>query len=163
MKNYILTIVRFPFAVKWFLVTEILFGLGIGIWNVSLNFHLKSLGFSDIHIGGVLAFGSFFTAIFSLIAGELGDRLGFHPAMIMGCILKGAGIVIIAVSPSIISVFAGQIIISLGDSLVLSSEFPFLLGLVEEKHRNTVYSLLISIFLFAMFIGNLSGGFMTMS
>lgn len=161
MKNYFRTITEFPFAVKWFLITEMLFGLSIGIWNVSLNFHLKSLGLNEIQIGGALAFGSICTAIFSLFAGEFGDRLGFHPAMVIGCILKGSGIVVIALSPNIFCIFFGLLIISFGDSLVLSSEFPFLLSLIEEKHRHTVYNLLISSFLFAMFIGNISGGFMS--
>lgn len=160
MRQYFRSILGLPLAVKWFLLTEMVFGLSIGIWSINLNFHLKSFGFVDLGVGSILAFGSVTTAAFSFFAGGLCDRIGFHPAMLYGCIIKGGGMVVIAFSQSPVSAYAGFLIMSLGDSFVLSSEFPFILSLVEEKLKDTVYNLLICAFLFAMFFGNIAGGYL---
>jgi DHA1 family multidrug resistance protein-like MFS transporter len=158
MKQYFRSIIQLPPAVKWFLLTEMAFGLSMGIWNVNLNFHLKACGQTDLGIGSLLAFASVATALLSVFAGGLCDRIGFHPAMMSGCIIKGCGMIVIALAPNIGTVYAGLLIMSLGDALVLSCEFPFLLSLVEEELRNMVYNLLICSYLFAMFFGNLLGG-----
>ena len=160
MGKYLRSIASLPLAVKWFLMTEMIFGLSIGIWNINLNFHLKSCGFADLNIGSVLAFGSIATAAFSFFVGGLCDRFGFHPAMFFGCLIKGAGMSLIALSQNPLAIYAGFAIMSLGDSLVLSSEFPFILSLVEEKFKDMVYNLLICAYLFAYFFGNIAGGYM---
>ncbi len=160
MIGYFRTIGGFPFPVKLFLATELFFGLGIGIWSINLNFHLKANGFSEADIGMILSVGSLLTAFLSLMAGQLCDRMGYHPAMWIGNLLKGSGMIIIAVFPWFNSAVLGQIVFSVGESLVLSCEFPFILGLVSPEFRNMVYSLLISFYLFAMFLGNLFGGYM---
>ncbi len=160
MRQYIRTISGLPAAVKWFLLTEMVFGLGSGIWSINLNFHLKSCGFIDVGIGSILAFGFVTTALFSFFAGGLCDRIGFHPAMLYGCVIKGAGMIVIAFSHNPVLAYTGFLIMSLGDSFVLSSEFPFIVSLVEEKLKSTVYNLLICSFLFAMFFGNIAGGYL---
>lgn len=160
MRQYFRSILGLPLAVKWFLFTEMVYGFSIGIWNINLNFHLKSCGFVDLGVGSILAFGSIATAVFSFFAGGLCDRIGFHPAMLYGCITKGIGMAVIAFSKGSAVSYAGFLIMSLGDSFVLSSEFPFILSLVEEKFKDTVYNLLICAFLFAMFFGNIAGGYL---
>ena len=160
MRHYIRSIFHLPVAVKWFLLTEMIFGLGIGIWSVNLNFHLKACGLNDLGIGSLLAFGSIATAILSVFAGSLCDRIGFHPAMMFGCIIKGCGMIVIALAPNIGTLYAGLLITSFGDAFVLSCEFPFLLSLVETELRDLVYNLLICSFMFAMFFGNILGGYL---
>jgi MFS transporter, DHA1 family, multidrug resistance protein len=160
MKQYFRSIIQLPFAVKWFLLTEMIFGLGIGIWSVNLNFHLKACGFTDLGIGSLLAFGSVATACFSIFAGWLCDKVGFHPAMMFGCIMKGSGMVLIAFAQGSWLAYAGLLVASLGDAFVLSSEFPFILSFVEEKVKDMVYNLLICSFLFALFFGNIAGGYL---
>jgi MFS family permease len=160
MEKYLRSIAALPLAVKWFLATEMIFGLSIGIWNINLNFHLKSCGFADLNIGSVLAFGSIATAVFSFFVGGLCDRIGFHPAMFFGCLIKGVGMSLIALFQYPLATYAGFAIMSLGDSLVLSSEFPFILSLVEEQLRDMVYNLLICAYLFAFFFGNMAGGYL---
>lgn len=160
MGRYLKSIIQLPLAVKWFLCTEMLFGLGVGIWSVNLNFHLKAGGQNDLGIGSLLAFAAIATALLSVFAGGLCDRIGFHPAMMFGCILKGCGMAAVALAPGIGLIYAGLLVMSVGDALVLSAEFPFLLGFVEPEHRDMVYNLLISFFLFAMFFGNILGGYL---
>lgn len=160
MRHYIKSIIQLPTAVKWFLLTEMIYGLSIGIWSVNLNFHLKACSLNDLGIGNLLAFGSIATAIISVFAGSLCDRIGFHPSMMFGCMMKGCGMIIIALAPSIPTLYIGLLITSLGDAFVLSCEFPFLLGLVETELRDMVYNLLICSFLFGMFFGNILGGYL---
>lgn len=160
MRHYIRSIFQLPIAVKWFLLTEMIFGISIGIWSVNLNFHLKACSLNDLGIGNLLAFGSIATAVLSVFAGSLCDRIGFHPAMMFGCIMKGCGMIVIALAPNIATLYAGLLVTSLGDAFVLSCEFPFLLSLVETELRDMVYNLLICSFMFGMFFGNILGGYL---
>ncbi len=153
-------ILQLPAAVKLFLATELCFGFGTGIWNLNFNFHLKELGFSEVDLGTIAAFGSVSVAMVSVIAGRLCDRIGYHPAMVLGCLLKASGMAIIAALPGMEFAFAGQLISGIGDAFILPSEFPFLLSLVDEKYKSLVYNLLICAYLFAMFFGNLAGGYL---
>ncbi len=160
MKTYIKSIISLPAPAKRFLATEALFGLSIGLWILNLNFHLKSIGFSDQQLGIVLALATIGTAILSLFAGAVLGRIGFQRAMVIGCIAKGIGMIIVALSASFPMVLICQLLSSVGDALVLSAEFPFLLSLVSEEDRHKVYNLLMFMFLGAMIAGNIIGGYL---
>lgn len=161
MTSYLKSIAGLPFPVKWFLITELLFGFGMGVWNLNLNFHLKAIGFSNFAIGNVIAVGSVATAIISVWAGRLCDRFGFHPSMVFGCLAQGFGMVIMAAAGDMIILVAGQMVFSAGSAFILSSEFPFIVSLVEEKYKQLVFNMLIVSFQAAMFVGNLAGGVLT--
>ncbi len=160
MKNYIDTLLKLPFPVKWFLITEGLFGLGFGVWNVNLNFHMQSMGMSDASIGILLAINTFVTAGISVFTGDLSDRVGFYHSMIYGCIIKGIGMLIVAFSSSFSTFAIALALMAIGDALVLSCEFPFLFSFTPEEHKQTIYSLLIAFFMLSMMIGNAVGGFL---
>jgi predicted MFS family arabinose efflux permease len=134
--------------------------MGTGLWSLNLNYQLKVKSLSEAQIGLALAVSAITTALLSVVLGRVCDRMGFKPAMVAGCIFKGAGMLLTAVVPSFGMIITAQLIIGFGDALVLSSEFPYLLSLVEEKYRSTVYNLLISVFMFFMIIGNIVGGFL---
>ncbi|MDP4092928.1 MAG: MFS transporter [Bacillota bacterium] len=158
MRQYLKMILELPFAVKWFLMTECLFGFSIGVWNLSLNFHLKVYGLSDINIGAILSFGLFVTAFVSVLAGTLGDRIGYRPVMVIGCVVQGTGMLVIALGSGYQLFYGGQLLYGAGSAFILSSEFPFITGLVEEKFKQLVYNLLICAYLTAMVFGNILGG-----
>ncbi|NTV90531.1 MAG: MFS transporter, partial [Clostridiales bacterium] len=158
-KTYIKSIIALPAPARLFLLTEALFGLSMGLWGLNLNFHLKAIGFSGEQVGIILALGTIGTACLSLIAGPTLSRVGFRKAMYLGCIVKGIGLLLIAISVSFPAVILSQLLSSLGDAFVLSVEFPFILSLVTEKDRHKVYNLLMFMFLGAMIIGNIVGGY----
>ncbi|MHB8062589.1 MAG: MFS transporter [Ruminiclostridium sp.] len=153
-------IVRLPKSVKWFLITELVYGFGLSIWNLTYNFHLKSNGFTQLGIGMLISFGSVVTCILSPLAGGLNDRLGFRMGMVFGCIIKGTGMLLVAFAPRYEFIYLGQMLFSIGNAFILSSEFPFILSLVDEEFKHVVYTLLIGIAQFGMIIGNLTAGFL---
>ena len=107
MRHYLRLIKNLPFSVKLFLLTEMLFGFSIGMWSLNLNFHLLAKGISKLDVGTVLLFGSIATAVFSLVAGEMSDRIGFHKAMVFGCIMQGMGMILITFAPSLAFLYTG--------------------------------------------------------
>ncbi|MCX7921113.1 MAG: MFS transporter [Clostridia bacterium] len=160
MRQYLRLIGGLPFAIKWLLITELLYGFAMGIWGVSLNFHLADKGFNDIGIGNILAIGSIITAAASLIAGSLCGRVGFNKGMFFGSIIRSCGIVIMATAPSYHYIFLGQVLFSIGGAFIESSEFPLLLSLLKGKNVQVAYNLLFCVYQLSMLFGNLCGGFM---
>ncbi|PWW02856.1 fucose permease [Paenibacillus cellulosilyticus] len=161
MIDYVKSIAGLPFPVKWFLITELLFGFGMGVWNLNLNFHLKAIGITNFAIGNIIAAGSVATAIISIWAGRLCDRFGYHRSMVFGCLAQGVGMAVIAAAGDSIMLVAGQLVFSAGSAFILSSEFPFIVSLVEEKYKQLVFNMLIVSYQAAMFAGNLSGSVLT--
>lgn len=158
MKQYLRNIINLPFSVKLFLVTEALFGFSIGIWNLTLNFHLKINGLTDLNIGTVVSFGLFITAVVSIFAGILSDKVGYRPIMLIGCLIEGLGMIFLAFFPDNTLAYIGQFIYGFGYAFILASEFPFITGLVEERFKQLVYNLLIGTYLLAMVFGSIIGG-----
>lgn len=154
MYEYFQRIKTLPFYTKLFLLTEIPFGFAIGIWNVCLNFHLKQIGLDDVGIGSLTAFGMIVIACVSILAGFLNSRLGYRMVMAAGCVLLGAGFLVISLDAGVISAIPGQFLYSSGLACLLATEFPFLTATVENNQKQIVYSLLISIYFFAMIFGN---------
>ncbi len=158
MKQYLRNIINLPFSVKLFLITEALFGFSIGVWNLTLNFHFKVNGLSDINIGTVVSFGLFITAVVSVFAGILSDKIGYRPIMTLGCLIQGMGMIFLALFPDNTLAYIGQFIYGFGYAFILASEFPFITGLVEERFKQLVYNLLIGTYLLAMVFGSMIGG-----
>ena len=51
MNEYMKQLVKLPNKAKIFLFIEALMGMGIGIWNVNLNFFFSSRGLTPAEIG----------------------------------------------------------------------------------------------------------------
>ncbi len=158
MKQYFKSIINLPISIKLFLITEALFGFAMGLWSLDLNFHFKANGLTDIKIGAVVSFGLFITAGISIFAGILADRIGYRPVMVLGCLIQGIGMICLALFSNVVFVYISQFLYGFGSAFILSSEFPFITGLVEEKFKKLVYNLLISTYLLAMVLGNFLGG-----
>lgn len=159
MLKYFRLILGLPLSVKWLLFTEMLYGFSMGIWGVNLNFHLIDKGFSNVNIGNLLAFGFIITAVVALVSGALGSKFGHTKAMVVGCMVRGLGIIFMALSNRTEFIFLGQALFSIGGALISSSEFPLLLDLLEEKQMQVAYNLSFSVYQFSMFFGNIIGGF----
>jgi predicted MFS family arabinose efflux permease len=158
MVDYLKLILKLPSSVKLLLLTKIITGVGMGMWNLNLNYFLSSKGMLSREIGMVVSVGSFSTAIFAIICGYLCDKLGFKRSMLTGCILKaGAMMLTVVATPGSILYFA-RIANGFGDCFIMVCEYPYITSLVEKESKNTVYSLLFSVSMLSMFFGNIIAG-----
>ncbi len=163
MKGYIKEIIKLPGSVKFFIITEIIMGLGMGIWSLNLNFFLLSRGMLSDQIGLVVSVGTFSTAIFAIFAGGLSDSLGYKRCMLAGFLLKVLAMAGTAVVPASMLLYLLRGINGLGDCFVMVCAYPYITSLVDEKSRNMVYGLLLSTSMLSLFLGNIISGILTES
>lgn len=161
MFKYLKSIYSISPEVKFFLITELIFGLGVGIWSLNLNFYLKSIGIPTSEIGIINAVGPASTLIFSLAAGFLCDRYQPKRNLVAGCALKTAAFLLMYLSESIPFVYMSRVINGIGDSLVLTCIYPYVTSRVKQEDKNTIYNILYSVTMFSNFLGNVAGGFIT--
>lgn len=163
MKGYFKEIIKLPYSVKFFIITEIIMGLGMGIWGLNLNLFLLSRGMLSDQIGLVVSVGTFSTAIFAIFAGGLSDSLGYKRCMLAGFLLKVLAMAGTAVVPASILLYLLRGINGLGDCFIMVCVYPYITSLVDEKSRNMVYGLLFSTSMLSLFLGNIISGILTES
>ncbi|KNY29695.1 MFS transporter [Pseudobacteroides cellulosolvens] len=158
MKDYLKQIIKLPTIVKFFLLSELVMGLGMGIWNLNLNFFLSSKGLGSAEIGKIVSIGTFSTALFAIFCGYFCDRAGYKISMISGCAIKILSMLLTAAAASHTLLYTGRVLNGLGDCLIMVCIYPYITSLVSEKSRNIVYTLLFSITMLSPFFGSIASG-----
>ncbi|PWK11257.1 MFS transporter [Tumebacillus permanentifrigoris] len=157
MLSYLQSLVRLPRAVHFYLLSEMLFGLGIGMATI-FNFHYLALGFDTRVIGYAAACNSITVAICSFPAGIFSDRFGAKKAMALGCGIATLGYVAIPLATQAWHLYLAQVLLAVGTAFIISCEFPYIMSLCERKEDETVaFNMLIAAFTLALSVGNILG------
>ncbi|ARU61873.1 hypothetical protein CBW65_13155 [Tumebacillus avium] len=157
MLGYLRSLFSLPPAVLFYLLSEMLFGVGIGM-AVILNFHYLELGFTTATIGISLACYTLTVAAVSYPAGMITDRFGSKFTMLFGSAFVVLGYVLIGFVETPLTLYLAQIVSGFGFSFVIACEFPYIMSLCEKKEdETTAYSLLVSAFTLALALGNILG------
>lgn len=144
-------------AVKFYLLSEMLFGLGIGM-GVVFNFHYLDLGLSAETIGAATAIQAVVLALLSYPAGMFTDSFGAKSAMLIGSFFVVCGYVGLGLTETMWSLYLSQGVLGLGMAFIIACEFPYIMSLCErEEDETTAYNLLIAAFTFTMALGNILG------
>ena len=133
-------------------------GLGMGIWNLNLNFFLSSKGMGSAEIGKIVSIGTFSTALFAIFCGYFCDRAGYKISMLSGCAIKILSMLLTATAVPEILLYTARVLNGLGDCLIMVCIYPYITSLVPEKSRNMVYTLLFSITMLSPFFGSIASG-----
>jgi MFS transporter, DHA1 family, multidrug resistance protein len=157
MLGYLRSLGRLPKAVHFYLLSEMLFGIGAGM-TIILNFHFLALGFDTTVIGIATACNSIAVAAFSYPAGMVTDRYGAKVAMQIGCGILVLSYLSIGLVSTPIGLYLSQCLLGMGFSFVISCEFPYIMSLCERKEdETTAYNMLIAAFTIALSLGNILG------
>lgn len=157
MVSYIQSLFRLPRAVHFYLLSEMLFGLGVGM-AIILNFHYLALGFDPSVIGIATACYSVIVALCSFPAGVFSDRFGAKKAMALGGGITTLGYLAIPFATTPWQLYAAQMLLGIGMAFVISCEFPYIMSLCERKEDETVaYNMLIAAFTLMLSLGNILG------
>lgn len=160
MIEYIKQIFKYPGGVKFFILTEIILGFGIGMWNLNLNFFLSSKGMAAAAIGKIVAVGPLTTALFAVICGFLCSRFGYKKSMLSGCGIKAAAMLWTAFAVPGIMLYAARGLNGIGDCFILVCKYPYITSIVDKNEKNSIYGLFFSVSMFSMFLGNISAGWL---
>ncbi|MBL0386482.1 MFS transporter [Tumebacillus sp. ITR2] len=157
MLSYFQSLLRLPRAVHFYLISEMVFGVAIGM-AVIFNFHYLALGFNAQVIGIATACNSIVTALCSYPAGIFTDRFGAKKAMALGVAVATLGYIAIPLASTPLQLYLAQVLLAVGTAFIISCEFPYIMSLCERKEdETTAFNLLIAAFTLTLAVGNILG------
>lgn len=160
MKKYLAQMASFSPALKWAILSEVIYELGIGMFILLFNLHIVALGYDANVIGSLLAAGFAVTAVMLIPVGRYADVIGRRFIFLVGNVMVVAGIALIGLFRGLPFLFAGEILYSLGAAVVLSTWLPIVLSLCKSQEEETfTYSMVTSISVFSTGLGSILGGF----
>lgn len=161
MKQYLSDLLHLSAGVRWFLLTESMLGMGIGIYNLLLNLHLLALGLNEAQIGAIASFGIIVQGIISIPCGMIASRFGRKKLLVLGLGLMSAGYVTFGTGSGLGMMYTAQGLQSSGLTLLITTEVQLLYSYSRSKREETqAFSLLFAMFTLFTGVGTLAGGFL---
>jgi MFS family permease len=150
------------------LAAAALVGLSVdgGVFSVLFNLYLVRLSYGPETIGLVNAAGMLTFAVASIPAGMLGARLSNRWMIVAGLALTLGGGCCLALTDAIapdlrLAWLIGNIVVLyLGLALYFVNGPPFLLSMIDDRQRSSVFSAQVATLAIAACIGSLVGGFL---
>ena len=126
LKTYVERIRAFKPNAWKYLIGVLIYGTGYGVYNILLNFYLRSLGYDETFMGLVATTASMTVLIAALPMGYLADILGRKYSLVIASLLIGPSIVLMVAFPSSTMMIAMNIVLGIGSSLggVTTGAFP---------------------------------------
>ncbi|SMQ62277.1 Predicted arabinose efflux permease, MFS family [Bacillus sp. OV166] len=150
-----------PSGVKRFLATESLYGLSIGMFTLILNLHLIEMGITEKQIGLITSMGILVMGIFAIPVSILAKKAGRKKLLVTGITSIAIGCSIFAFAEGFGFFFLAQFVVSIGLTLVETTEIQLLFHYSRSKREETqAYSFLFAVFTAFSGAGTLIGGFL---
>lgn len=143
---------------KLFLVSTVIYMLGMTLTQLYLNFYLQSLGLDQQWVGVVNATPNFTVVLLTFVVGAVSSRSGPWRGMILGTVIVLLGAVGTALANGPWWVFAATVLSGAGGAFIYSNGGPFMMGHTEEKARAMVFSLQAALATLTGFVAYLGGG-----
>lgn len=159
MKEYFYDLLHFSKGVRWFVLTESMLGISIGIFNLLLNLHLLALGLNEAEIGAIASFGIIVSGAVSIPSSMLAYRLGRKNLLVLGLMLMAAGYAVFGTGTSTAAMYGAQFLQSAGLALLITTEVQLLYSYSKSKKEETQgFSMLFAVFTLFTGVGTLVGG-----
>lgn len=148
-----------PRGVRLFFVSESLYGLAIGLYTLVLNLHLLSRGLSEQQLGSILSIGILIMGGTAVPVSRLANRFGRKIILVTGISCTAMGSLMYGIGQSFNVFLAAQAMMSLGFTLVESSEVQLLFGYCKDKREETrSFNGMVATYTLFTAIGILAGG-----
>ncbi|MBP1991963.1 MFS transporter [Paenibacillus eucommiae] len=148
-------------GVRWFVITEALLGIGTGMFQLVLNLHLIDMRLDEKQIGELTSVGALLMGLVSIPAGLLAGWAGRKKLLVIGVVLIGLSYMGFGLGHSIPVFYAAQIVLTIGTTLLVTSEIQLLYYYSRsQKEEIRAFSLYFAIFTLFVGVGTLLGGFM---
>jgi len=158
---YLQELWRLPAGVRRFLATEALYGIGIGMYALVLNLHLLSQGLKADQVGTLASIGILIMGVSAIPVSLLANRLGRKRLLAVGAAFVAAGSLTYAVSESFGYFLIAQTLVSVGLTLVETTEVQLLFRYCANRKEETrAYSLMFAVFTAFTGAGMLAAGYL---
>ncbi|MHC0038284.1 MFS transporter [Pseudoneobacillus sp. C159] len=149
---------QFRLSVKFILLWNILFCLGLSAYTVLFNLYLKEV-VSITDIGTVVGISYLVYGGFSLLSGFLSDRFGPKKVLHIGVLVLFLGIVGSIFTQSIVSLYMWAVVTGVGLSLTNVMFVPLLTEYSTSAERTKLFSIAFGTGNLFMFFGTMGAGF----
>ncbi len=159
---YLRDLWRLPVGVRRFLATEALYGIGIGMYSLVLNLHLLSRGLKAEQVGALASLGILIMGAAAIPVSMLASRLGRKRLLSIGAGFVAAGSLAYSADGSFGYYIAAQALVSIGLTLIETTETPLLFRYCATRQDETrAYSLMFAVFTAFTGAGTLAAGYLS--
>ena len=144
----------------WMCVLIAVNQLGFGGIVPALALYARSFGVSQSAIGLAIAVYGLARFLAAIPIGQIADRAGRRTALALGGLVTVAGNLICAYAPSYAVLVGGRFVAGAGAALVITTGAIVLADITTPHDRGRTLAIYQGVFLFAVGIGPLPGGFL---
>ncbi|GLX66889.1 MFS transporter [Paenibacillus glycanilyticus] len=161
MSDYLRGLWRLPSGVRRFLMTESLYGIGIGLYSLVLNLHLLSKGLREDQVGALVSVGILIMGILAIPVSLLANRYGRKKLLVAGILFIAAGNVLYAFTGELAFFYLAQVLVSIGLTLVETTEVQLLFNYCSSRRDEMrAFSLMFAVFTAFTGAGTLIAGYL---
>jgi len=161
MTEYLKGLLRLPVGVRRFLMTEALYGIGIGMYSLVLNLYLLSKGLKEDQIGALVSVGILIMGILAIPVSLLANRFGRKKLLVAGILFIAAGNILYALTGEIAYFYLAQALVSIGLTLVETTEVQLLFHYCASRRDELrAFSLMFAVFTAFTGAGTLIAGYL---
>ncbi len=158
--TYISRIQAFSKNARLYLLSESVYGIATGVFQLLFNFYVLSLGYNEAFLGNMVAVRSMTSLLLALPMGFLTDRIGRRNSIIISMAGFSASVALLLLFPSSLMFITMSIVQGVAQSLSGIAMGPFLMENSEEKERTYLFSLSSGLRMTAISIGQWVGGYL---
>jgi MFS family permease len=160
LATYASRIRAFSRNARLYLLSDAIYGIATGVFQLLFNFYALSLGYNEAVLGNMVATRSMTGLLMALPSGFLTDRIGRRNSIVISIAGYAASVALILVYPSSAMLFAMNIVQGLSQSLSGVAMGPYLMENSQEAERTYLFSISSGLRMTAISIGQWVGGFL---
>ncbi|MFB9330030.1 MFS transporter [Paenibacillus aurantiacus] len=161
MSDYLRGLLRLPGGVRRFLMTEALYGIGIGLYSLVLNLHLLAKGLKEDQVGALVSVGILIMGVLAIPVSLLANRFGRKKLLVLGILFIAAGNIVYAFTGDIAYFYVAQMLVSIGLTLVETTEVQLLFHYCASRRDEVrAFSLMFAVFTAFTGAGTLLAGYL---
>ncbi len=161
MSGYIRDLLRLSVGVRRFLMTEALYGIGVGMYSLVLNLHLLSKGMKEDEIGALTSVGILIMGALAIPISLSAGRIGRKRLLVSGILFIAAGSAIYAAGEHNGIFYLAQTLVSIGLTLVETTEVQLLFHYcASRKEEARAFSMMFAVFTAFTGAGTLAAGYL---
>ena len=159
IRKYLKNIKHLNRNIKLYLISILIFNLGLGAFQADFNLYILSMGMQPDFLGVILSLTPLVEALASIPLGFAAEKVGFKRTLVVIYIVLGLSYFIQILSPnkSLIMLGAAMIGIVAGGNFII--QLPFLSHYTKED-RNQAFTMAMLVFYLAYATGGLIGGYL---
>ncbi len=156
--SYLQALRLFSRNARLYLLYVVFSGINFGIFNLTFNLYLNSLGYKNDFIGLVNSLPSIVIIVIGIPVGVVADRIGYRPFLLGGALIGAAASLLPFNFSAAMAMIMFAVLFGLGRQMTFVLGQPFLASASGTRERTHLFSVNSAVMTVAIAIGLLIGG-----